>query len=87
MVIPHTVNGSFSGDDEDEAIISSYVDSHLSAMNEHSEMVISHFESIGHGDEATLRASDKSVMRLRNFSVQMVLSIDHELACCLLNLS
>lgn len=62
------VNGSFSGDDEDEAIISSYVDSHLSAMNEHSEMVISHFESIGHGDESTLRGRlDKSVMSAEEF--------------------
>ena len=48
------VNGSFLGDDDDDAVISSYVNSHLAAMNSHSEMVISHFESIGHGDESTL---------------------------------
>lgn len=62
------INGSFSGDDGDEAIISSYVDSHLLAMKAHSEMVISHFESIGHGDESTLRGRlNKSVTSAEEF--------------------
>tara|TARA_B100000282_G_scaffold161156_1_gene116375 strand:- start:301 stop:1395 length:1095 start_codon:yes stop_codon:yes gene_type:complete len=62
------VNGSFLGDDDDDAVISSYVNSHLAAMNSHSEMVISHFESIGHGDESTLRGRlDKSLANAEEF--------------------
>ena len=48
------INGSLPTESNDKEVFSSYINGHLDAMNEHSEMIISHFTSIGHGNESTL---------------------------------
>lgn len=48
------INGSLPTESNDKEVVSSYINGHLDAMNEHSEMIISHFTSIGHGNESTL---------------------------------
>lgn len=49
------INGSLSGDDNDSQVVSKFIDSHISAMKEHSEHVISHIVKIGHGVESQVR--------------------------------
>jgi len=49
------INGSLSGDDNDSEVVSKFIDSHISAMKEHSEYVISHIVKIGHGVESQVR--------------------------------
>ena len=62
------INGSLPSDSNDEQIVSDYIESHLDAMKSHSKMVISHFKSIGHGDESTLcDRLNKSVLGARDF--------------------
>ena len=62
------INGSFPNDKGDEKIVTDYLESHLKAMRQHSDMVIQHFSSIGHGDESTLRQRmDKSVAAAEEF--------------------
>ncbi|HII37895.1 MAG TPA: hypothetical protein HA354_05310 [Candidatus Poseidoniaceae archaeon] len=62
------INGSFVGDVDDDRITIDYIESHLSAMNKHSDTVIEHFESIGHGDSISLRERlEKSVLNAKDF--------------------
>ena len=64
------INGSLPSESADQKIVSSYINSHLDAMSEHSKQVISHFKSIGHGNESTLRERlEKSVESARQFLI------------------
>ena len=65
------INGSLSTDLTDEKVITEYVESHLEAMSKHSEIVIEHFLSIGHGDESSIRPRmEKSISGARSFLIQ-----------------
>ena len=65
------INGSLSTDLTDEKVITEYVESHLEAMSKHSEIVIEHFLSIGHGDESSIRPRmEKSISGGRSFLIQ-----------------
>ena len=62
------INGSFVDGNDDQSMVSEYIESHLSAMNKHSESVIAHFESIGHVDASSLRGRlEKSVLSAKEF--------------------
>ena len=64
----HPINGSFVDGNDDQSMVSEYIESHLSAMNKHSESVIAHFESIGHGDAYSLRGRlEKSGLNAKEF--------------------
>lgn len=49
------INGSMQNDEDDSEVVSKFVDSHISAMKEHTESVISHIVEIGHGVESQVR--------------------------------
>lgn len=62
------INGSITGNPGDQDVVSTYIDGHLSAMRAHSDIIISHFESIGHGDESTMRERlNKSLSNAEQF--------------------
>ena len=49
------INGSMQNDEDDSEVVSKFVDSHISALKEHTESVISHIVEIGHGVESQVR--------------------------------
>jgi tryptophan 2,3-dioxygenase len=49
------INGSISSDKNDLNIVTEFVDNHIVAMKDHSELVISHIVEIGHGKESQVR--------------------------------
>ena len=62
------INGSLPDNDSDEEIVTEYIQSHISAMDSHSDQVVAHFKSIGHGDESSLRDRlNKSVASAQDF--------------------
>ena len=62
------INGSLPDNDSDEEIVTEYIQSHISAMGSHSDQVVAHFKSIGHGDESSLRDRlNKSVASAQDF--------------------
>ena len=64
------INGSLPTESNDNEVVSSYINGHLDAMNEHSKMVISHFKSIGHGNESTLGDRlQKSIQGAKEFLI------------------
>ena len=64
------INGSLPTESNDNEVVSSYINGHLDAMNEHSKMVISHFKSIGHGNESTLEDRlQKSIQGAKEFLI------------------
>ena len=64
------INGSLPRQSNDKQVVSDYINSHLIAMNEHSKMVISHFTSIGHGNESTLGDRlQKSIQNAKDFLI------------------
>ena len=64
------INGSLPTESNDNEVVSSYINGHLVAMNEHSKMVISHFKSIGHGNESTLGDRlQKSIQGAKEFLI------------------
>ena len=64
------INGSLPTESNDNEVVSSYINGHLDAMNEHSKMVISHFKSIGHGNESTLGGRlQKSIQGAKEFLI------------------
>tara|TARA_B100001079_G_scaffold269479_1_gene281786 strand:- start:603 stop:1697 length:1095 start_codon:yes stop_codon:yes gene_type:complete len=64
------INGSLARELNDNEVVSRYINGHLDAMNEHSKMVISHFKSIGHGNESTLGDRlQKSIQGAKEFLI------------------
>ena len=64
------INGSLPTESNDNEVVSRYINGHLDAMNEHSKMVISHFKSIGHGNESTLGDRlQKSIQGAKEFLI------------------
>jgi len=64
------INGSLPTESSDKEVVSSYINGHLDAMSEHSKMVISHFKSIGHGNESTLGDRlQKSIQGAKEFLI------------------
>ena len=64
------INGSLPTQSNDGQVVSNYINSHLEAMNEHSKTVISHFKSIGHGNESTLGDRlQKSIQGAKDFLI------------------
>ncbi len=62
------INGSIPGDKNDDETVSSYLEGHLTAMENHSDSVIKHFKEIGHGDEESIRnRMEKSIIGARDF--------------------
>tara|TARA_B100001250_G_C19809224_1_gene794990 strand:+ start:943 stop:2037 length:1095 start_codon:yes stop_codon:yes gene_type:complete len=62
------INGSLPSDESDEKVVQSYLEGHLSAMENHSESVIEHFKSIGHGNEDSIRnRMEMSIAGARDF--------------------
>ncbi len=62
------INGSLPTDASDKEVVSDYIIAHLDAMSKHSKMVISHFKSIGHGNESTLGDRlEKSIQAAKEF--------------------
>ena len=59
---------------------------HLEAMSEHSKQVISHFKSIGHGNESLWRkCSEKSIEGAEQFLIPSGKEAAQEQDYCLLN--
>ena len=64
------INGSLPSESTDEKVVSNYINGHLEAMSEHSKQVISHFKSIGHGNESTLgERLEKSIEGAKQFLI------------------
>ena len=64
------INASLPAQTNDVQVVSNYINSHLEAMNAHSKTVISHFKSIGHGNESTLGDRlQKSIQGARDFLI------------------
>ena len=64
------ITGSLARELNDNEVVSRYINGHLDAMNEHSKMVISHFKSIGHGNESTLGDRlQKSIQGAKEFLI------------------
>ena len=62
------INGSIPDDKNDHEVVLSYLESHLSAMDNHSKSVIKHFTAIGHGDEQSITSRmEKSISQARDF--------------------
>ena len=63
------INGSLPSESNDNEVVSSYINGHLDAMNVHSKNVISHFKSIGHGNESTLEDRLQKSIQARDFLI------------------
>ena len=62
------INGSMSSDENDSEVVSQFVDSHIKAMKDHAESVISHIVEIGHGVESQVRPRmEASVAQAESF--------------------
>jgi tryptophan 2,3-dioxygenase len=62
------INGSVQSDVDDLATIDAYVDAHLSTMKAHSDQVIEHMVSIGHGSSEALKPRmDANLESARDF--------------------
>ena len=62
------INGSVPSDANDQATIDAYVDAHLNTMKAHSDQVIEHMVSIGHGSvEALKPRMDANLASARDF--------------------
>jgi tryptophan 2,3-dioxygenase len=62
------INGSVPSDTDDQATIDAYVDAHLNTMKAHSDQVIEHMVSIGHGSPEALKPRmDANLASARDF--------------------
>ena len=62
------INGSVPSDGNDQATIDAYVDAHLNTMQAHSDQVIEHMVSIGHGSPEALKPRmDANLASARDF--------------------